>query len=133
MNNAHICSGHPISNCGPTSSSLPSLRPYFLLTLVLTLKTISAPSLLSHPISLHIKLWSSEWPIVTCCCSVIYLDILNFFSALDTPNIRPTFTRERIDTSLRPLSHSFFFLFYFLFCLFVVFLRSFVDFNCRIV
>lgn len=67
MNNAHICSGHPISNCG---LSRP-LFPYFL-TLVFTLKTISTLSLLSRPISLHIKLWTSEWPIVACCCCDIF-------------------------------------------------------------
>ena len=63
MNNVHICSGRPISNSYPLgpARSLLHLAP-------LTLKTISTPSPLSRPISLHIKLWSSEWPIVACCC-----------------------------------------------------------------
>lgn len=76
MNNAHICSGHPISN------TPPPLLPHFL-TLVLTLKTISTPSLLSHPISLHIKLWNSEWPIVACCCCDIF-GYIKFFFIPDT-------------------------------------------------
>lgn len=52
------------------SVTAPPLGPAtsFCFTLLHTLKTISTPSLLSRSISLHIKLWSSEWPIVACCC-----------------------------------------------------------------
>lgn len=109
MNNAHICSGHPISNCDPSPSHL-----LYLLTLVLTLKTISTPSLLSHPISLHIKLWSSEWPIVACCCCDIFGYIKFFFVYIyRTLNIHSRLRLRRINTKLSPLFYTIFFDFFF--------------------
>lgn len=81
MNNVHICSGRPISNSYPLgpARSLLHLAP-------LTLKTISTPSPLSRPISLHIKLWSSEWPIVACCCCCCCCDIFGYIKFFSCPN-----------------------------------------------
>lgn len=91
MNNVHICSGRPISNCYPLGPATS-----FCLTLLLTLKTISTPSLLSRSISLHIKLWSSEWPIVACCCCCC--DIFGYIKFFFPPEKRVYVQAESIYT-----------------------------------
>lgn len=83
MNNVHICSGRPISNCYPLGPAIS-----FCFTLLHTLKTISTPSLLSRSISLHIKLWSPEWPIVACCCCCcVCCDIFGYIKFFSRSNI----------------------------------------------
>lgn len=76
MNNVHIWSGHPISNWA--------------------CEAIFTPSALSHMISLHIKLWISEWPIVACCCCDIF-GYIKFFSSehLVLESIQATFLSSK--------------------------------------